>query len=447
MNAFAIWDKRSIFFFSAGRVAYNPPFCCFVNNLCTSIIGASSINLTDERRTGSFQRVLSSDPTLPHQISWADLSWGLREDVRTLDSSLPQPFQASVFMTPGWSMTNLGIQSAEMVAHDLSWIWLLLDYFKSYFTDPAFGNPGFEAQKWSHRIKNALRRSTSQDVLPFVPLPGLHVDFRLWLCRPILCLPSDYFDSQAPSLIISSDTGLWYRYKSIEQFSSQEIVSTDMNLSFANEFLSPERFRKDTGSGSSGTIGLRPLIEGLSFGLRYDCNNKCNHKDVSVIVPFLGENIPSCSVVGQELEVEPIALAPPKVLKPFQNPTRQFGNQSCDITCVIEAFPITSATMKNFFSGPSEVNKTFAPQEEDDDESPPTFSVSAKVGDVRMFLIDPDLGKLFLFFFLLLLFEYPIILCLLSVYTYLLLSTAQFISRRSTPYRCTFCIFFIVNYE
>ena len=381
MFCFVRWSSR-----------LQPPFgyctcdAAFVNNPCTSITGASSINLTDERRVGSFQGVLSSNPALPNQISWADLSWGLREDARTLDSSLPQPFQASVFMTPGWSMTNLGIQSAEMVMHDLSWIWVILDYFKSYFTDPAFGNPGFEAQKWSHRIKNALRRSTSQDVLPFVPLPGLNVDFRLWLIKPILCLPSDYFDSQAPSLIISSDTGLWYRYKSIEQFSSQEIVSTDMNLSFANEFVAPERF------GSSGTIGLRPLIKGLSFGLRYDSNNKCNHKDVSVIVPFLGENIPSCSVVGQELEVDPLALAPPKVLKPFQNPTRQFGNQSCDITCVIECLPLTAATMQNFFSGPSEINKRFAPQEEDNDESPQTFSVSAKVGDVRMFLIDPDLG-------------------------------------------------------
>lgn len=100
--------------------------------------------------------------------------------------------------------------------------------------------------------------------------------------------------------------GLWYRYKSIEEFSSQEIVSTDLNLSFANEFLAPERFRMDTSSTRlSGTVGLqRKIIEGLSFGIRYDCNNKFDHKDVSVIIPFSGENIPSCSVVGQELEVE-----------------------------------------------------------------------------------------------------------------------------------------------
>lgn len=169
-------------------------------------MGASSIELVDERRVESFGRVLSSSDPVPHRLNWADLSWGLREDVSTLDasSSLPQPFQASVFMTPSWSMTSIGIQSADMVMHDLSWIWVLLDYFKSYFSDPAFGNPGFEAQKWLHRIKNALRLSKG---LPFVPQPGLHVDFRLWLSRPILTLPSDYIKSQVPSLIISSDTG------------------------------------------------------------------------------------------------------------------------------------------------------------------------------------------------------------------------------------------------
>jgi hypothetical protein len=360
-------------------------------------IGSSSIDLIDERKVSLFQSTLSSDPVSDlsqdsnQQIVWADLSWGLREDIRTLGSTLPQPVQCSIFMTPGWSLTNLGIQAANGTMHDLSWVWVLLDYFKSYYSNGAFGNLGFEAQRWTHRIKNALRRSAKKDTQQFKPMPGVNIDFRVWLCQPILCLPSDNYDPQAPSLVLSSKTGFWYRYKSFNNFSSQEVASTDLNLSFANEFLLPEKFRRETNSKLSRTTSpIRPLIEGLSFGFRYDCNYRYHHKDVSVAIPFSGEDIPSLSVDGKELEIEPIRLPPPKVLKPFRHRRRNFGSKACDITCIIEVLPLTSATMMNFLTGPSEVNMKFAPKQ--DDGPPQTLSLSAKLGDVRLFIIDPDLG-------------------------------------------------------
>ena len=360
-------------------------------------IGSSSIDLIDERKVSFFQSTLSSDPVPDlsedsnQQIVWADLSWGLREDIRTLGSTLPQPVQCSIFMTPGWSLTNLGIQAANGTMHDLSWVWVLLDYFKSYYSNGAFGNLGFEAQRWTHRIKNALRRSAKKDTQQFKPMPGVNIDFRVWLCQPILCLPSDNYDPQAPSLVLSSETGFWYRYKSFNNFSSQEVASTDLNLSFANEFLLPEKFRRETNSKLSRTTSpIRPLIEGLSFGLRYDCNYQYHHKDVSVAIPFSGKDIPSLSVDGKELEIEPIRLPPPKVLKPFRHRRRNFGSKACDITCIIEVLPLTSATMINFLTGPLEVNMKFAPKQ--DDGPPQTLSLSANLGDVRLFIIDPDLG-------------------------------------------------------
>ena len=360
-------------------------------------IGSSLIDLTDERKVSLFQSTLSSEPVSESMrgskanLSWADLSWGLREDVRTLGSSLPQPVQSTIFMTPGWCLINFGIECANGTMHDLSWIWILLDYFKSYYSNGAFGNIGFEAQKWTHRIKNALRRKTCKDVQQFEPQPGVNIDFRVWLCRPMLCLPSDKFDPQAPSLILSSDTGFWYRYKSVTNFSSQEVASTDLNLSFANEYLSPGKFRRETNSDLSRTTSpIRPLIEGLSIGLRYDCNNKFHHKDVSVTIPFSGGNMPSLSVDGNELEIAPIQLDPPKILKPFVHRKRDFGSKACDITCIIELLPLASATMMNFLTGPSEVNMQFAPQQ--DDGPPQTLSLSANLGDIRLFVIDPDLG-------------------------------------------------------
>ena len=357
-------------------------------------IGSSAINLTDGRKASLFQTALSSDPVgdfAKQQKTWADLSWGLREDVRTLGSSLPQPVQCSIFMTPGWSLINFGIESANGAMHDLSWLWVLMGYFKSYYSDGAFGNLGFEAQKWSHRMKNALRRSANKDTQQFDPLPGLNIDFRVWLSRPVICLPSHKYDPQAPSLVLSSETGLWYRYKSIKDLSSQEVVSTDLNLSFANEFISPHIFRRERNIGTSRTTSpIRPLIEGLSFGLRYDCNNKFHHKDVSVSIPFEGENEIALSVDGQELEITPLQLDPPSVLKPFYHRKRSFGPKACDVTCLIELMPIASATMLHFLSGPYEVNEKFSPPP---DESPPqTLSLSANLRDIRLIVIDPDLG-------------------------------------------------------
>ena len=228
-------------------------------------IGASALSLVDERRDKVFECVLSTNPKEfedDPQRSWADLAWGLREDVRTLSSSLPQPVQFSVFMTPGWSMINIGANDANGIMHDLSWIWCLLDYFKSYYTNYVYGNLGLNCQRWAHRIKNAIRVAEEGEPVEFVPLPGVKVDCRIWLRRPFLCLPSDYHNANAPALLINSQTGLFYRYKSIATLSSQEVASTDLNLYFLNEFSPPGLFRQ-----SAATGGSRPLIEGLSFGL------------------------------------------------------------------------------------------------------------------------------------------------------------------------------------
>ena len=360
-------------------------------------VGASSIHIIDERREPWGQDVLVTSPPEPSNRppAWADLSWGLREDARLLSSSLPQPVQFSVFMIPGkpgtsgWSLINVGAQNLNGTMFELSWIWCFLDYFKSYFTISEFGNPGHQAQRWTHQVKNALRKVNGEDPVSFEPLPGVNVDFRLWLCRPILCVPSDYYSPEAPCLRIDSTTGLWYQIKNINYLSAQQVVSTNLNLHFANEYQPPDvlRFRNQSLESVSGD---RTLVEGLSFGLRYDCNNSCNHKDVCVRIPFAGDKLPSLSVAGSELEVPPVKLSDPIVCKPFKLPSRSLGPTVCDITCIIEVIPITSATMMNFFKGPTERNEEFVPEEED--QGSPSFSVAADITDLRVFAIDPVLG-------------------------------------------------------
>jgi hypothetical protein len=360
-------------------------------------VGSSGLELIDERRAPPFQRVLSTDwsntsathgSKLRPSPAWADIAWGLRTDVRTLGESLPMPFMVTCFMTPEWALINVGGESIDAIMFELSWIWVFLGYFKSFFKEPEFGNPGHQAERWVHRVKNSLRKSYGEAPVGFEPGPGISVDFRLWLCRPILSLPSDYHSTLSPSLRINCKTGLWYRYKSIDEFSSQEVATTDINLYFVNEFEDPRNCRK--GDPRNSMSGIRPVIEGLSFGLRYDCNNAVNHKDITVQIPFAGEKVPPCSITGGELEVAPIILEPPTVCTPFQSLERSLGPKVCEITCIIEVLPVTSATMMNFFRGPANKNEEFVPVEID--RGPATISVSAQVGDIRVFAIDPILG-------------------------------------------------------
>ena len=69
----------------------------------------------------------------------------------------------TVFMTPGWSLVNIGMQDINGVMHDLSWLWILLEYFKSYYTHSAFGNPAFQSLKWVHSLKNNIRKANGKD--------------------------------------------------------------------------------------------------------------------------------------------------------------------------------------------------------------------------------------------------------------------------------------------
>jgi len=66
--------------------------------------GSSEVLLVDESKT--FEKVMKSGSTSCRGHSWADLSFGLKEDYHQLTQLLPQPFQLSIFMTPGWSIYN-----------------------------------------------------------------------------------------------------------------------------------------------------------------------------------------------------------------------------------------------------------------------------------------------------------------------------------------------------
>jgi len=93
-----------------------------------------------------FPRILSvGDRLSGGEGTWADLQFGLERARRDLSKTLSQAFQVGIFMVPGWTICNLGMNKPYMTTTDFSPVYELVEFFTAYFSDPKFGNPSFEA--------------------------------------------------------------------------------------------------------------------------------------------------------------------------------------------------------------------------------------------------------------------------------------------------------------
>ena len=391
--------------------------------------GASRFEVVDGRRASEFEDVfLAGDCTaaidqdsngkdttslMNEQVlnagrkAWADLSWGLDCCGQTLSTALPQPFQVSLFMTPGWCLTNLGFEHADAIMTDFSPIWILLDYFASYFSSAAYGNPVFEVAERKDELKRDLGGNDMND-LGNEKQASMNIDFRLWLLHPCICVPDSLTVSAAPSLSIECSTGFWYHFRSIETCSLQELGSTDLSLRYSDEFYQPSFCRS---AGMKRTA--RTLIESLSFGLRINFNAASQHTDYVFRMPFFDRRLHDvnamCCVASPEYDVKPIALSPPAVCIPIVEPTRELGPFISEVTIFLEVLPVALSILRKLVSGPADApppsedlaevspdggrhSKSTSSIAETED-SGTSFALIAHIDSFRVFAIDPVLEK------------------------------------------------------
>lgn len=366
--------------------------------------GSSGASFVDESRAVS--RVIfagKSGSVSPGEAvrstSWADLKFGLDSSLRTLsDAKLPQVFQLSVFMIPGWSLYQLGFDNAYASLSDFAPIMKFLDFVSTYFKDPAYGNPSFQASNQAALTNNEKKPDIGIDP----EASGSNVDFRLWLTRPRLSVPCDSLGGKTPGLRLVTDSGFWYRYTTIGDYATQECASCDLSLLYDDKFVSTEQ------SLGGDPVG-RPLIEGLSFGLRIDFNTAHDHTDISLQIPYANYN--ACSMTSPRVCVLPTILPPPTICSPLNEPHRFLGAQVCEITAIIEVLPVTATALSRLFSSPEEdaqsegqevssdnVNDldgfdgASVVETEESGDPEPTKSFVANVGDLRIFALDPVLG-------------------------------------------------------
>jgi hypothetical protein len=297
---------------------------------------------------------------------WADMLFGLKEDYRSLSTKLAQPFQATVFLTPAWSIINVGIDSSRLVLSDFGPIQRLLEFATAFGTNEKHGNPSFEAASVVEELKKSLWGSseTPVNLPPHVSDVCKGTDFRLWMTSPLISIPC----TLSGSLIVQGDGGLWFHHTSTVEFSSQEVVSGGVSVKF-----------------QEGINLEQKLIENLTFGVLVDHNIESNHTDYSIQMPMIDPK--ACSVVYPRLAVAPTIITDSFVCQPAHQPSRHLGPKVCELTCVLDVLPSVASTVLGLFSAKEATATGEAPE-----TSGSTFSLVARMSDIRFFVLDPVLG-------------------------------------------------------
>jgi len=273
-----------------------------------------------------------------------NMDWGLNCGRHTLLEELPFPFQLTIFMTPDkWCSINLGIQSLNGALDELSLIWMLLDYFGLYFQIKDYGNPYFVANDLKETIKGRLKSKNSSKILGSEIRDGikidedvLNLDIRLWFNRPHIILPSKPTNLQCPCILLESDSGMFYRYKSIgKDFSSQEVCSKDMSIAMLQKLHESECARSMRGISSSKN-GIETIVDGLNFSFKYDANISTNHSNIFFRLPLHDDDFEDaatlCGIEPPKIQPDMVQLVVPSIVGPSSKPLQDYGNFICNIS-------------------------------------------------------------------------------------------------------------------
>ncbi|GKY92544.1 hypothetical protein MPSEU_000224700 [Mayamaea pseudoterrestris] len=353
--------------------------------------GCTDVLFVDEGKT--FDKVFN----IPHGdgdnvISHADLTFGLNGDYNLLTKQLPQSFQMNICMTPKWTLYNLGVDSGRSNLNEFSSIFRLLSFVSSYFSDPIFGHPAFDATKRNCELKTQLQQSLikSTEETEEWDLPGNNLDFRLWLVNPCLSMACDSTSLATPGVRTHAD-GIWYHYSSLRTFTVQELVARNLELYFDDRCI---RFGLREPQFSSTA---HKLVDNLSFGLSLNFNLLTNHSNYAFEMPF--DEGHSCSLVSPMISVLPQRVAPARICKPFEQPRRYLGKSICDVTFVFEVMPLVSSTFLTLVGKTKRASAEAQDCEEldsghvvDASQVLSSFLLYVKIADVRLFFLDPVLG-------------------------------------------------------
>jgi hypothetical protein len=259
-------------------------------------------------------------------------------------------------------------------------IWIILDYFGLYFKDLAFGHPCFLAEQ-------IVQQMLTCEIPESDPLD---IDFRLWLTRPHVIIPSTSGSHSGVCIMIEADAGVHYRYKSYgASYSSQDIVAKDIGIVALREFMdsSVSRGRRQV-SGCLQSSGAQTLIDGLSFSVQYDFNESANYTKFVICIPLSPNHLDRTDMSGIEpgdINIRPYQCQDPLVCKPFYLPSRDMSEKFTAYFS-IEYMKLASELLTAFVGPKLETQEPNLPERQN------MYSITAHICGAEFQLSDPVMG-------------------------------------------------------
>jgi len=381
---------------------------------------------------GTFDPIFEEESKSPHSFdSFVDKVWGLSCGRHTLLNKLPQPFNLTVYMTPDmFCHVNVGLDHVDGATKDLAPIWMALDFFGNFWQKPEFGMPYFaceSARNTAMKIAKSVLSKVKADIFgnQYNKLVRdsdedcQNLDIRLWMNRPHLVLPQDPLNIDGVCILLESDAGVFYRYKTLGyDLWNQEVCAKDLAIVAMKSYMSPAESRGIRGMSGTGK-NIATLIEGLSVSFNQNNNYVSNHNDMCITIPVLHSEFMDA---GRMSGIESPDIAPsnffvpePKAVSPIIIPSRHLGLYICDIVLSYDEIYILSDVLGGF-TGPNpedelpkaspkldrkETVKSGLSKEESSvsyssgapsEVDSPTYSINLSISGIKFILVDPVLG-------------------------------------------------------
>jgi hypothetical protein len=100
---------------------------------------------------------------------------------------------------------NLGIEPVMSVLFNLAPIWIVLEFFSSYFSDAQYGNPFLEVYEQTERLKETF----CQQDASVRTVHSKNTDFPFRLRRPLVVVPGSSSEMAATCVRLESQTGVF----------------------------------------------------------------------------------------------------------------------------------------------------------------------------------------------------------------------------------------------
>jgi hypothetical protein len=277
---------------------------------------------------------------------FSSFDFGLQQNPSSLinglyDTSIPIQYTFISSLGKNWKTNVVGLDTADLTLNNIDFVFMLSDYFSSYFRFEEYGHPGV-----------AEYQNLPKDSIPYGG-----IDTRVFLSRPLISILEDPLDLASQLLCLDVDKGIFYRY-TVDSHNSvrSEIRLFDLAMVLMKSYVLPEKARGLRGSAGSGR-GVRTVIEYLSCGIAYHFDALKDQMDISVdfssiaaMYPGLGEDneevprspdsSPTSSPRRKPFNIQSLNLHPKRPL-----PYVDFDAENVHIPAITLSHPRTIVTL------------------------------------------------------------------------------------------------------